>query len=107
MFYKDLFNKLPRQKRYWWIVFGFVAVTYLICWGTQLASCWPIPGYFHLGTNSRPPDQETRLTKSGQCNDKRDTKASNNSLYVTAALDIVGDIMSIYPFSPGLSSIHS
>ena len=49
MFYKDLFYRLPRQNRYWWIVFGYVALSYLACWGTQLASCWPIPTYFSFG----------------------------------------------------------
>lgn len=33
-------------------------------------------------------------TKSGECDTTRDDAASNDSLYVTAALDIVGDIMS-------------
>jgi len=49
MFYKGLFHRLPRQNRYWWFVFGYVGLSYLACWGTQLASCWPIPTYFSLG----------------------------------------------------------
>ena len=49
MFYKDLFNRMPKQKRLWWVVFGFVAASYLGCWATQLASCWPVHDYFHLG----------------------------------------------------------
>lgn len=49
MYYKNLFNKLPRQKRHWWMVFGYVGLSYLACWATQLASCWPIPTYFSLG----------------------------------------------------------
>lgn len=49
MFYKDLFHRLPRQKRYWWLVCAYVGLSYLACWGTQLASCWPIEDYFTLG----------------------------------------------------------
>ena len=54
MFYRDLFNKLPRQRRYWSLVFGYLVVSYLACWGTQLASCWHIPTYFHIGTVYSP-----------------------------------------------------
>lgn len=36
----------------------------------------------------------SELTKPGKCDTKRDTHASNNSLYVTAALDILGDVLS-------------
>lgn len=49
MFYRDVFNKLPRQKRYWWFVFSYVGISYLACWATQLASCWPVSTYFSIG----------------------------------------------------------
>jgi len=51
MFYKDLFERLPRQKRYWWFVSGYVGFSYLACWATQIASCWPISTYFSIGAN--------------------------------------------------------
>jgi len=49
MFYRDLFDRLPRQRRYWWFVFGYVGFSYMACWATQLASCWPISTYFSIG----------------------------------------------------------
>ena len=51
-FYKDLFNRLPKQMALWWTVFGVVILFYLGCWGSQLASCAPIEGYFTLGTRT-------------------------------------------------------
>lgn len=49
MFYKNLFSRLPKQMTLWWWVLGMVLVLYLGCWGSQLASCAPISGYFVLG----------------------------------------------------------
>jgi len=49
MFYKGLFHGLPLQMRLWQVVMGFVILFYFGCWGTQLASCRPMAGYFHLG----------------------------------------------------------
>ena len=49
MFYKNLFNRLPKQMTLWWAVLFMVLVLYLGCWGSQLASCAPISGYFVLG----------------------------------------------------------
>ena len=49
MFYKSLFNRLPKQMTLWWCVLGVVVVLYVGCWGSQLASCAPISGYFVLG----------------------------------------------------------
>lgn len=50
MFYKSMFNRLPLQITFWWVVVGFVALAYIGCWVTQLLSCYPIPTYFSLGT---------------------------------------------------------
>ena len=49
MFYKNLFSRLPKQMTLWWWVLGVVVLLYLGCWGSQLASCVPISGYFVLG----------------------------------------------------------
>ena len=49
LFYRGLFNRLRWFRICWWIVLSVVVVTYLACWGTQLASCWPISTYFSLG----------------------------------------------------------
>lgn len=49
-FYKNLFNTLPKQMTLWWAVLFIVILFYLGCWGSQLASCAPIEGYFVLGT---------------------------------------------------------
>ena len=49
MFYKNLFNRLRNQMTLWWCVLGFVVLLYLGCWGSQLASCVPMSGYFVLG----------------------------------------------------------
>lgn len=49
MFYKNLFSRLPKQMTLWWWVLAVVVVLYLGCWGSQLASCEPISGYFVLG----------------------------------------------------------
>lgn len=49
LFYRGLFNRLGWFRICWWIVLSVVVLTYLACWGTQLASCWPISTYFSLG----------------------------------------------------------
>ena len=49
LFYKNLFTKLPKQMSLWWAVLAVVVLLYLGCWGSQLASCVPIEGYFTLG----------------------------------------------------------
>lgn len=54
LFYKNLFNKLPKQMTLWWAVLGAVVALYLGCWGSQLASCEPIDSYFRLGSSALP-----------------------------------------------------
>lgn len=49
LFYRSLFDRLGWFRICWWIVLSVVVVTYVACWGTQLASCWPISTYFSLG----------------------------------------------------------
>ena len=98
LFYKTLFNKLRSFQICWWLVLGFVVVTYLACWGTQLASCWPIPTYFNLG-RSQYSMQTFFLTSAGSCDSRADTDRSNNSLYVTAAIDIFSDFLSKSPIN--------
>lgn len=58
MFYKNLFNRLPKQMTLWWWVLGVVVVLYLGCWGSQLASCVPISGYFVIGRLLAPSQHE-------------------------------------------------
>jgi hypothetical protein len=96
LFYKILFSKLRSFKICWWLVLGFVGATYLACWGTQLASCWPIPTYFNLGMPI-PVKEILDLIIAGSCDTEADTDRSNNSLYVTAAIDIFSDFLSESP----------
>ena len=55
LFYRSLFNRLQWYRISWWLVLAVVISTYVACWGTQLASCWPIPTYFVLGMPIPPP----------------------------------------------------
>lgn len=96
LFYKTLFNKLRMFKICWWLVLWFVGATYLACWGTQLASCWQIWTYFNLGM-SISNFIFSSLTYLGSCDTEADTDRSNNSLYVTAAIDVFSDFMSKSP----------
>lgn len=51
VFYKSLYDRLSRRYLHaWWAVVGFVALTYVGCWGLQFASCSPLKSYFIIGT---------------------------------------------------------
>ena len=91
--YKDLFHRQPKQQRYWKYLLVYLILSYLACWGTQLASCWPIAHYFMLGKVQKTA-KGAELIKIGQCESKREVMASNNSPYVSSALDVFGDLMS-------------
>lgn len=49
IFYRTVFAGLPEHMLGWRLVAGFTALTYLLCWAFQLASCVPVPDYFILG----------------------------------------------------------
>lgn len=53
VFYKSLFDRLPRTYLYaWWAVVAFVALTYVGCWALQFESCSPLMSYFTIGPSS-------------------------------------------------------
>lgn len=49
IFYWSLFTGLEDHRRGWWVVAGFTALGYFLCWAFQLGSCVPIAHYFILG----------------------------------------------------------
>lgn len=49
IFYRSIFAGLPEYMLGWWLAASFSALTYLLSWAFQLASCIPISGYFVLG----------------------------------------------------------
>ncbi|EEA22194.1 conserved hypothetical protein [Talaromyces marneffei ATCC 18224] len=61
--------------RAWWVVLGFVALTYLGNWISILSSCTRLEGYF------RP----------GGCNTDRDAKAQMANLYYVVVTEIITD----------------
>lgn len=52
-FYRSLFDKLTLHTTIlrwaWWCVLTLTGLFYLGCWATQIASCWPVQTYFHIG----------------------------------------------------------
>ena len=100
-FYKSLFQNLHTRilKWSWWAVMIITGLFYLGCWATQIISCWPIWTYFHIGKCRYDRDKDYTNFTAGLCNTPRDTRISNDSLFVTVVLDTVSDCIGKFAYS--------
>ena len=104
--FRRLTAGLAGYERMWWCVLAFGVLSFFGCIVCVVTSCDNLQAWFTTGTsyysNLKAFNAETDWQK-GQCYDGRDLVAKRAGLWLSLAVDLLTDLMSIAPLSSAIS----
>jgi hypothetical protein len=103
--FRRLTAGLSGYERMWWFVLAFGVLSFFGCIVCVVTSCDNLQAWFTTGTchysTLKAFNAETECQK-GQCYDARDLVAKRVSLWLSLAVDLLTDLMSMAPLSSAI-----